>query len=157
MFILTFQLCLQQSVVSPVNTVVLLPLPHDKCLASKHKLTGAEKNNWFFLALQGLAHMQVLQELSLTLLQGYSKHSPWHLHISFNTVIAWPGHVWACSQLEQVFQLSHIVIPEVALLSLKAGFITQCAVCQSHTQSWSICLFFAQWLVVSGKSTKTAH
>lgn len=56
MFILIFQLCLQPSVVSPVNTVLLLPLPHDKCLASKHKLTGAEII-LFFLALQGPTHM----------------------------------------------------------------------------------------------------
>lgn len=57
-FILTFRLCLQQSAVSPVNTVHLLPLPHDKCLASKHKLIGAEKI-LFFLALQGATYMQV--------------------------------------------------------------------------------------------------
>lgn len=74
MLVLPFQLCLQQSAVSPANTVLMLPLPQDKCLAAKHKLTGAED---FFFSCTARSNLQAgaLITVPNQELQGSSKHS----------------------------------------------------------------------------------
>lgn len=84
------------------------------CLTSQHGPSASSSSGWMS-CLQTQAHWSRkyifscisrsnLQAGALItvpiLLQGSSKHSLWHLHISSGTVVACPGQVWACSQLE---------------------------------------------------------
>lgn len=64
--------------------------------------TQAHWSRKFLFSCISRSNLQAGALITLSiLLQGPSKHSLWRIRISYGTVVAHPGQVWACSWLER--------------------------------------------------------